>query len=68
MTQIFIETPYRNQALMNDLQATLAPATRLCVATDLTGGLEWIRTQPVSAWRTNPSTLAKLPTIFLFLG
>lgn len=68
MTQMFIETPYRNQALMNDLQATLSPATRLCVATDLTGVLEWIRTQPISAWRTHPPTLSKLPTMFLLLA
>ncbi len=66
-TQMFIETPYRNQALLGDLQTTLASATRLCVATDITGQHEWIRTQRVSEWCRDTPTLAKLPTMFLFL-
>jgi len=68
MTQMFIETPYRNQALLNDLIATLAPATRLCIASDLTGDLESIQTRSAAIWRQNPPTLGKLPTMFLFLA
>ena len=68
MTQMFIETPYRNQALLIDLASILAPSTRLCIATDLTGELEWVCTRPVSAWRQSLPPLAKLPTMFLFLA
>ena len=67
-TQMFIETPYRNQALLDDLLATLNPTTRLCIGTDLTGELESIRTRPLSAWLSQPPALAKLPTMFLFLA
>ena len=68
MTQMVIETPYRNQALRLDLLATLAPGTRLCIATDLTGALESVITRPVAEWKKNPPRLEKLPTMFLFLA
>lgn len=68
MTQIFIETPYRNQALFTVLIASLAPTTRLCIATDLTGQYQKIQTLSVSAWHKRNISLAKLPTIFLFLA
>lgn len=68
MTQIFIETPYRNQALMNDLVKFLMPSTRLCVATDLTGTMEHINTKTISEWRAIDAALDKLPTMFLFLA
>lgn len=67
-TQMMIETPYRNQALLLDLVATLAPGTRLCIATDLTGELETVLTRPVSEWKKNTPLLEKLPTMFLFLA
>jgi 16S rRNA (cytidine1402-2'-O)-methyltransferase len=68
MTQIFIETPYRNQALFNDLLQTLSPGTLLSIARDLTGPRELTRTMPVSAWRAASPALEKLPTLFLFLA
>jgi 16S rRNA (cytidine1402-2'-O)-methyltransferase len=68
MTQLFIETPYRNQALLNDLLATLAPTTRLCVASDLTGIGESVVMQTVAQWRQKNTTLEKQPTLFLFLA
>ncbi|MEI6738417.1 MAG: SAM-dependent methyltransferase [Pseudomonadota bacterium] len=68
VTQMFIETPYRNQALMQDLVASLNPNTTLCIATDLTGTMEYIRSKTVSQWRTNIVALDKLPTMFLFLA
>ena len=68
MTQLFIETPYRNQVLYADLLATLAPATRLCLARDLTGECESVRTMSISAWQKQPLTVEKLPTLFLFLA
>ena len=68
MTQLFIETPYRNQSLFADLLATLAPATQLCVARDLTGNHEFVRTSRVSDWRIQTFVIEKLPTLFLLLA
>ena len=68
MTQLFIETPYRNQVFCADLLATLASSTRLCLARDLTGAREYVRTQRVSEWRKHPPAMEKLPTLFLFLA
>lgn len=66
-TQLFIETPYRNQALFTDLLATLAPTTRLCVACDLTAATEYLVTKTVADWRqTEPPALHKRPAVFLF--
>ena len=67
-TQVFIETPYRNETLLADLLATLRPATRLCVAADLTAPAEWIRSDSVEAWRARPSVIGKRPAIFLLLA
>ena len=65
-TQLFIETPYRNQALLTDLLATLQPATRLCVACDLTAATEFLVTKPVADWRkTEPPALHKRPAVFV---
>lgn len=66
-TQIFIETPYRNQTLFQTLLRALHPATRLCVALDLTGANEFIRTQTVADWRKHEEPWPKLPAVFLFL-
>lgn len=68
MTQLFIETPYRNQALYADLLVTLAPSTQLCVARDLTGNHEYVRTSRVADWRIQTLVIEKLPTLFLFLA
>lgn len=68
MTQLFIETPYRNHALLADLIETLSPATRLCVACDLTGGTQSIVQKNVAEWRTAPAELPKTPALFLFLA
>lgn len=66
MTQLFIETPYRNLALFTDLLATLDPATRLCIATDLTGADERVHTLSVRHWRKTVDATQKRPTLFLF--
>ena len=68
MTQLFIETPYRNQVLFADLLSTLASSTRLCVARDLTGPREYVRTMRIVEWKRSSLTLEKLPTLFLFLA
>ena len=64
-TQIFIETPYRNNPLLDALLKTCQPATRLCVAVDLTGEKEWIRSNRVSEWKKMSVDLHKRPAIFL---
>ena len=68
MTQIFIETPYRNEAMFTDLIQTLSPATKLCVASDLTGSDQIIIQQPVAAWRTSSNIAPAKPALFLLLA
>lgn len=65
-TQLFIETPYRNEQFLQDLLRTLAPTSLLCVACDLTLPTEWIYTAPVKAWKNIESKMQKRPAIFLF--
>lgn len=67
-TQIFIETPYRTNALFRLLLQTLNPDTMLCVAADITGNSEDIKTYPVKKWKTLEKEWAKTPTVFLFLA
>jgi 16S rRNA (cytidine1402-2'-O)-methyltransferase len=67
-TQIFIETPYRNEALLAALLKTCAPATKLCVAADLTLAGESIRTRTVAAWRKAPAPVGRRPAVFLLLA
>lgn len=64
-TQIFIETPYRNEKMFNDLKATLTPSTKLCVACDLTLPTEFIKTHSAKYWKNQTIDLHKKPTIFL---
>lgn len=68
-TQLFIETPYRNQHVLEDLIATLQPQTRLCVACNVTGKDELIVTKTIADWKkaTLPD-LHKKPTVFLLLA
>lgn len=68
-TQLFIETPYRNDAMFQSLLQTLRNDTRLCVARSLTTPDEWIRTWSIAEWKQKPAPeLAKMPTLFLFLA
>lgn len=65
-TQIFIETPYRNNQLLDRLIATLPPQLRLCVASDITGARERIVTRTVAQWRERGAVdCNRVPTIFL---
>lgn len=64
-TQIFIETPYRNDTLLAELLRTLPPGLRLCVATDITGASQRIVTRTIAQWRRNTPVIGKIPTIFL---
>jgi 16S rRNA (cytidine1402-2'-O)-methyltransferase len=67
-TQVFIETPYRNDALLAELLKTCHGDTRLAVAVDLTGSAELVRSASVSEWRHRPSPPGKRPAIFLLLA
>lgn len=67
-TQIFIETPYRNQAMLAELLTTCRNQTLLCVAADITGSNEQIITQPISEWKKSAENYHKRPAIFLLLA
>lgn len=64
-TQIFIETPYRNNRLIAELATSLHPDRLLCVASDLTGEKERIITLPLSKWNRQKLDFDKIPAIFL---
>jgi len=66
-TQIFIETPYRNERTLGVVLRTLGSDTLVCVATDLTLESESVRTHTVAEWRKQPLQLKGRPTVFLFL-
>ena len=63
--QIFIETPYRNMKLLEDLMNTLQPSTRVCVACDLTLPTEFIKTMPAKSWKYSKEDFHKRPAIFI---
>lgn len=70
-TILYIETPYRNRTMLESLLETLRPDTRLCVAQDVTGKNESIRTKTIEAWRRaseEERELLKVPTVFAFLA
>ncbi|HUH28841.1 SAM-dependent methyltransferase [Gelidibacter sp.] len=64
-SQLFIETPYRNNKMLEDLCVTLHPQTRLCVACDLTLSSEYIKTYSVNDWKHIKVDLHKRPAIFI---
>ena len=64
-SQIFIETPYRNNKLLEDLIQILHPETHLCVATDITLPTEYIKTLTVNDWKKTKVDLHNRPTIFI---
>jgi 16S rRNA (cytidine1402-2'-O)-methyltransferase len=67
-TQLFIETPYRNSALLEELSKVLRPKTLVSVACDITLPTEFIKTATAEAWRKNKEDLHKRPTVFSLLG
>jgi len=64
-TQIFIETPYRNNQLIEILLKTCQPSTRLCIAVDITGDNEWIKTKTIGEWKKSMPDIHKRPAIFI---
>lgn len=67
-TQMFIETPYRNQKLLHSILGVCAGGTLLCIAADLTLAAEDIRTRTVAAWKKNPPQIDRRPAMFLLLA
>ena len=67
-TQLFMETPYRNDKLFSELIRTLRADTLLCIAADLTLKTEWIRTRTISAWSGMAPELHKRPAIYAIQG
>jgi 16S rRNA (cytidine1402-2'-O)-methyltransferase len=64
-TQIFIETPYRNNQMLETILKTCHPQTRLCIAADITSKAEFIKTKTVQQWKASLPQLHKRPVIFL---
>lgn len=64
-SQLFIETPYRNNKLLEDLLQILQPSTQLCIACDITLPTEFIKTKSVNDWKKNKVDLHKRPCIFI---
>lgn len=62
---LFIETPYRNQALLEQMIQLLHPTTKLCIAAGLTGAAEQVQTKTVQAWKQQLPNLHKIPTLFI---
>ena len=67
-TQIFIETPYRNNQLLETILKTCMPATRISIAVELTSPNEWVKTKSVKDWKNSLPDLHKKPAVFLMLG
>lgn len=64
-TQLFIEAPYRNDALLSDILESCRSSTRLCIAADLTMDSEFILTTSIESWKTKKPALHKRPVLFL---
>lgn len=64
-TQIFIETPYRNNQLLETVFQHCGGSTKVCVAVDLTGKNEWVKTKSVAEWKKEKPDIHKRPAIFL---
>ncbi len=64
-SQLFIETPYRNEKMFAELKASLTPTTRLCIAADITLPTEYIKTYTVKEWKQQQPDLHKRPAIFI---
>jgi 16S rRNA (cytidine1402-2'-O)-methyltransferase len=67
-TEIFIETPYRNEALLGSLLKACKETTRLCVAADLTLPTQFIQTRTIRQWRERVPPIGKRPAVFLLLA
>lgn len=64
-TQLFIETPFRNNAMLEEILKSCKPETKLCIACDLTAETEFVQTRRIKDWKLNIPDLHKRPAIFL---
>jgi 16S rRNA (cytidine1402-2'-O)-methyltransferase len=67
-TQVFIETPYRNNSVLDHLLNSLSPSTLLSIALDITGTHESIKTKSIKEWKAEKPSFAKQPAVFSFLA
>jgi len=67
-SQLFIETPYRNNQMLESIRKNLQTNTKLCIACDITLPSEYIKTQTVLEWKHSPIDLNKRPTLFIIQG
>jgi 16S rRNA (cytidine1402-2'-O)-methyltransferase len=67
-TQVFIETPYRNNSILDHLLISLSPTTLLSIALDITGAQETIKTKSIKDWKAEKPSFAKHPAVFSFLA
>jgi 16S rRNA (cytidine1402-2'-O)-methyltransferase len=67
-TQIFIETPYRNNKMLEAILQYCQPATQLCIASEITSPNEFIKTKKIGAWKNEQVDLHKKPVIFLLMA
>ena len=67
-TQIFIETPYRNDAFLRDLSEVCRPTTKICIAADITLPTETILTRSAGEWKKSLLSIGKRPCVFLILA
>ena len=67
-TQIFIETPYRNNKMMETILQHCNPSTQLCIAAEITSSNEYIKTKSIADWKKEKIDLHKKPVIFLLMG
>lgn len=67
-TQIFIETPFRNDNMFNDIVKHCLPQTRLCIACDITLESEFIKTKTIKEWQRIKPNIQKRPTVFLLMS
>ncbi|MBA2499664.1 MAG: SAM-dependent methyltransferase [Chitinophagaceae bacterium] len=64
-TQLFIETPYRNNQMIESILQNCQPDTRLCIAVNLTGSDEWVKTKTIKDWSQQVPDIHKKPAMFL---
>jgi 16S rRNA (cytidine1402-2'-O)-methyltransferase len=67
-TQLFIETPYRNKQMFDELLKTLHGNTKLCIAQNITASNQFIKTKTIEQWKKHKLTFEKQPVVFLLLG
>jgi 16S rRNA (cytidine1402-2'-O)-methyltransferase len=67
-TKIFIETPYRNNQLIETVLKTCKPSTKFCIASELTAATEFIKTKTIADWKKEKTDFHKKPVIFLLQG